>query len=469
MNELVIRDIPIRERAEPQVARVGDTIDGRYELLRDLGRGGAGAVFEARHIYTRRIVAIKIIREDSQSATLLDLHARLLREAQALAAARDPGIVDVIDAGIAQTGTPYLVLECLEGRTLEGLLAARERIPVIDTVAIGISLARSLAVAHRAGVVHRDVKPANVFVIRDPDGREHTKLVDFGIAAIPPAGQRKLSKAGALIGTPEYMSPEQLLAVDPVDARSDIYALGVTLYECLTGDVPYSGTYAQILLQSAAPRPTPKVRAGRPEVPPHIAEVIDRALEKARGDRFADMDAFASALAAAARASGVTRLHPALLGPPPLPDSAAARSVDAPLDYTQRRRCPRAAYVTPVRIIVDGMAIDGRSDDISETGMLVLCRGECPEDKAVAVRFASPIDGRVVTVLGRVRWVKGTGKHDHAQRAIGIHFDAVPDDLRASINRYAEMMEDPARRDPSGFSAPPPAVAASSAPALRLL
>ncbi len=455
MNELVIRDVSLRDRLELRTLGVGDTIDGRYELVRDLGRGAVGAVFEARHVYTRRRVAIKIIREDSQSATLSELRTRLLREAQALAAARDPGIVDVIDAGVASNGSPYLVLECLDGRTLEGLLAARERISVIDTVAIGLSLGRALSAAHRAGVVHRDVKPANVFVIRDPDGREYTKLVDFGIARIDDASERRLSKSGALIGTPEYMSPEQLLAVEEVDARSDIYALGVTLYECLTGQVPYSGTYAQILLQSASPHATPSVRAGRPDVPAPIAEVIDRALCKDRRDRYSDMDAFTAALTAAAKETRTTRLRSALLGPPPLPDSAAARSVDAPLDYTQRRRSPRAAYVTPVRLIIDGRTLDGRSEDISDTGMLVLCRGECPVDQSVAIRFASPIDGRVVTLLGRVRWVKGTGKQDHAQRAIGVQFDTIPDDVRASIHRYAELMEDPTKPEPTGFSLPP--------------
>ena len=132
------------------------------------------------------------------------------------------------------------------------------------------------------------------------------------------------------------------------------------------------------------------------------------------------------------------------------------------MDYKQRRRAPRAAYVTPVRILVDGYTIDGRSEDISESGMLVLCRGECPVNKTLGIRFASPIDGRVVTLSGQVRWVKGTGKHDQAQRAIGVQFDAVPDDVRASINRYAEMMEDPARREATGYSIP-----VSSAPVVR--
>jgi serine/threonine protein kinase len=457
MTEALSTDVWIRERAEPRMPGVGDTIDGRYELLRELGRGGAGAVFEARHVYTRRAVAIKIIREDRERATLNELKTRLLREAQALAAARDPGIVDVLDAGVAANGMPYLVLECLEGRTLEGLLAARERISPIDTAAIGMQLARSLAAAHRAGVVHRDVKPSNVFVMRTADGREHTKLVDFGIARIEQVAERRISKCGALIGTPEYMSPEQLLGRDDVDGRSDIYALGVTLYECLTGRVPYTGTYAQVLLQCATGDAVAPVRAIAPDVPEPLATVIDRALAKPREARFADMDAFADALEAVTAGA---RKHSALLGPPPLPPPAqpAMRALapalpEAPvIDYAQKRRSPRAAYVTPVRLLVDGFTLDGRSEDISESGMLVLCRGECSVNQSISVRFASPIDGRVVTVRGRVRWVKGAGRSDQVQRALGLEFETLPGDVRDSINRYAEMMEDPAKRDAPGSS-----------------
>jgi hypothetical protein len=442
-------DVVIRDRADRAMPGLGDVIDGRYEIRRELGRGGAGAVFEAMHVYTRRVVAIKLIREDAGTA-VHEQKARLLREAQALAAARDPGIVDVLDAGVAANGMPFLVLECLEGRTLEGLLASRGKLGATDVVAIGLQLARSLGAAHRAGVVHRDVKPSNVFITRGSHGREQTKLVDFGIARLEQSGGRKLSLAGALIGTPEYMSPEQLLAKDDIDARSDIYALGVTLFECLTGEVPFTGSYAQVLLQSASPTPAPSVRVTAPHIPDALVRVVDRAIAKAREERYADMDAFVAALTAVAPSA---RRYPALLGPPPLPAIRMIPREDVVLlpetpavDFTQRRRAPRAAYVTPVRIILDGRVLDGRSEDISESGMFVLCRGECPLGQSLAIRFASPIDGRVVTLSGRVRWVKALGR-DKAQRAIGVEFDGVPEDVRASIARYAEMMEDPQRRD----------------------
>jgi len=434
---------------------IGDTIDERYELLRDLGRGGAGAVFEARHVYTRRIVAVKILHTDQDGATLTALKARLLREAQALAAVCDPGIVDVLDAGLDGNAMPFLVLERLEGRTLEGLLATRGKLPVADTVAIGVQLARSLAAAHRAGVVHRDVKPSNVFIIRDAEGRERTKLVDFGIARVDLVAGSKLTTAGAPMGTPEYMSPEQLMAQTDIDERSDVYALGVTLFECLTGDVPYSGSYPEILLKSAVAPSTPSLHDAAPEVPIEVARVIDRALSKARGDRFPDMDSFASALEASTPSG---RRHPVLLGPPPapvvVPPPSRPPTPVAAIDFTQKRRSPRAAYVTPVRMLVDGATLDGRSEDISESGMLVLCRGELPINEPIEIRFASPIDGRVVTLQGHARWIKKTGRNDHAQRAIGLQFDAVPEELQLSIRHYAEMMEDPAKREGGTVSMP---------------
>jgi len=436
--------VSIRERAEAEFPPIGSVIDGRYELLRDLGRGGAGAVFEARHVYTRRVVAIKIVRGDRDGATIAELKARLLREAHALAAARHPGVVDVLDAGVEVSGRPFLVLERLEGRTLEGLLATRGRISATDTIAIGLQLAECLSAAHRAGIVHRDVKPSNVFLIRDPDGREHTKLVDFGIARLDRPTDRKISLCGALIGTPEYMSPEQLLAKDDIDTRSDVYALGVTLFECVTGTVPYSGHYPQILLQSATTTATPSVRSVAPDVPPGIAAVVDRALAKSRDERFRDMDEFAAALAAIPS----TRRQSALLGPPPLPAAGpvAAAEVDSPpVDYAQRRRAERTAYVTPVRLTVDGKTLDGRIEDISEGGLLVLFRGDCPADGPVDVRFASPIDGKDLALSGWIRWVKEARHQEHGVRAVGIELDALPPEVRASIQRYSAAMGDPPR------------------------
>jgi eukaryotic-like serine/threonine-protein kinase len=425
-------------RTEVALPGVGDVIDGRYRLRRELGRGGAGAVFEAVHVFTQRLVALKIVHCDGDPTTRHELQSRLLREAHALATARHPGIVDLLDAGVGQDGVPYLVLERLEGRTLEGLLASRGKLSATDTGAIGLQLADALGAAHEAGVVHRDVKPGNVFLVRDANGVEQTKLVDFGIAHLrAPLTEPRITCAGALIGTPEYMAPEQLLGADDVDARCDVYALGVTLFECLTGTVPYAGAYPQILLRSISSDPPPSVRLFAPDLSDALVHVIDRSIAKTRGHRYPTMAEFARALASV---FGDVKLRSTLLGAARL-SAASAGAAAIAADVKQRRRAPRAPYNTPVRIVLDRVSLDGRSEDISERGMLVLCRGECATDRLVQVRFASPIDGKVVALHARVRWVKG---HTLGLRALGVEFVEVPDDVRVSINRYARLMEDPA-------------------------
>src|SRR6187401_3382100 len=179
---------------------VGSLVDRRYRLKREIARGGAGAVFEAEHLYTNRPVAIKLLI--GEYARLSESRQRLLLEAQALSAARHPGIVHALDAGETEDGTPYLVMELLEGRTLEGILAVRRRISVADAVYVGLQLCDALGAAHERGIVHRDVKPSNVFISRSESGREVTKVVDFGIARLPQQNH-KLTQRGAVIGTPE--------------------------------------------------------------------------------------------------------------------------------------------------------------------------------------------------------------------------------------------------------------------------
>jgi serine/threonine-protein kinase len=221
---------------------VGNTVDGRYELRRDLGRGAGGIVFEARHTFTGRRVALKVVAPDVPRAKLEELRGRLMREARALAAVHHPGVVEVLDGGVLDDGTPFVVMENLEGRTLEGLLTTRGKLSIHETVALTLQLADALEATHEAGVVHRDMKPSNVLITRDRDGRERVKLVDFGIAQIAGSkDEEKLTGIGALIGTPAYMAPEQLLALEDVDLRADLYALGITMFECLTGNVPYIG------------------------------------------------------------------------------------------------------------------------------------------------------------------------------------------------------------------------------------
>ena len=256
----------VRRVSEPLV---GETVDTRYELRRLIARGGMGLVFEAHHRFTRRAVALKLLPDDLRGKK--EIRGRLLREAHALTAVRHPGFVEVLDAGVCGEHGPYLVLEMLDGRTLDGILAARRRLAIADTVQIGRQVCDAIAHANGRGVVHRDLKPSNLFIARNEIGEETLKLIDLGVAAVAEEQleqhDRKLTQAHEVVGTPEYMAPEQLWGRE-VDARTDVYAIGMSLFECLTGEVPYLGTYPDVLVQVSNATEPPSVREKRPDVPP---------------------------------------------------------------------------------------------------------------------------------------------------------------------------------------------------------
>jgi len=413
----------------------GDVIDGRYEVRSDLGRGAGGMVFEARHQFTGRTVALKIVAPGADRAQLAETRARLVREARALAAAHHPGIVEVLDGGVLADGTPYFVMEKLEGRSLEGLLAARRKIALEDAAAVGLQICDALGTAHKAGVVHRDLKPSNVFVVRERDGVERIKIVDFGTAQVAsPEADEKLTGSGAILGTPAYMAPEQLLAEADIDSQADIYALGVTLVECVTGRVPYEGNYQKVLLQVCSTTPPPSLRQVFPDLDPALAAVLQRAVAKKRTDRFANTLEFARALHAAVPAE---RRRTTLLGAPPVPRFAPANAPAA----DPRRKMPRAPYVTPVSLAVAGGTVDGRTEDISEGGLLVITRQACEANQRAKVRFASPIEGRVVTCDAHVRWVRAAPPEvANGARAIGLEFIEPSAEICASIARYVAAM-----------------------------
>jgi serine/threonine protein kinase len=437
---------------------IGTTVDRRYLLKREIARGGAGAVFEAEHIYTKRSVALKLLVPEQRSAA--EPRARLLREALALSAARHPGVVAALDAGETEDGTPYLVLELLEGRSLEGILAVRRRIGAADVAWVGAAICDALTNAHRQGIIHRDIKPSNVFIARDEQAREVVKVFDFGVARVP-SEHKKLTQDGALLGTPEYMAPEQLLARD-VDARTDLYAVGVTLYECLAGVVPFEGNFGEVLL-NVSTKPIPPLRDKVPGVPPDLAAAIEQALARDPDARFGDSMSFAQALRKSAPAEAPGSLLGIRQGPPPVPPrpgpraggaaapvslgaspslagapgpvSSRAVPVPPPLPAS-RRRFPRAPYVTPVRIYHGASILEGRSEDVSVGGLLVLAPQAFEQAELVKVRFALPMTGKVIEIGATARWVKAA----RATGAVGLQFSSLPSEAHEVIERYVTMM-----------------------------
>jgi serine/threonine protein kinase len=421
----------------------GAVIDGRYRLGREIARGGMSVVYFAEHLFTGRTVALKLLQ-----AHLLrdqDCRARLLREARALAMSRHPNVVEILDAGVTPNDELYVVLEMLDGRGLDGILTTRGSLSVGEAVYLGIKLCESLEYAHAHGVVHRDVKPSNVYVVRSDAGREAYKLIDFGIVAIDGVTtsetDEKLTKRGTLLGTPEYMAPERLLLKENVDHRSDLYSVAVTIYECLTGEVPFPGPYSEVLLAATTQLPL-DVRLKRPQVPDAVAEVVARGLARDPADRFQSAQAFARALA---KSSENLPRYTQLLGPAKEID-LGADEIDVldgggikPPPVPVRRRHIRAPYVTPVRIVrADGEVIEGRSEDISEGGLLVMTPLPAGETGGkVTVYFAPPAMSRAIAVQAMARWVRdGRGGI-----AAGMEFINIADEVRVAIAQYVKVLQ----------------------------
>jgi serine/threonine protein kinase len=251
-------------------------LSGRYRLESKLGSGGMSTVYLAVDEVLDRAVAIKLLhREISEEADQLE---RFRREARAAARLSHPNLVGVIDAG-EDDGRPYIVFEYIQGRTLKRRLQEEGRLPVDEAVAYAIEIGRGLTAAHARKLVHRDVKPQNVLI--DPDGR--AKVTDFGIARS--LESKGLTATGRVLGTTDYVSPEQAMGED-VDERSDVYSLGVVLYEMLTGDVPFRAETQVGVAMKHVNEPMPDVQARRPEVSAAVASVVDRATTKDPRDRY---------------------------------------------------------------------------------------------------------------------------------------------------------------------------------------
>ncbi len=274
------------------------------------------------------------------------------------------------------------------------------------------------------------------------------ELLDFGIAKILEEGavvRPKLTQENSIVGTPEYMSPEALLASPDVDARTDQYALGVTLYECLTGTVPFDGQYAEVLrkLSTTEPRPLQELRT---DVPDALALAIARSLSRDPAERFSSMSAFGEALDAAV--SGAKRVSLLGLHPPKaaLPGRDAPTVADVPkakqeLGAEHRRKFPRAPYVTLARILCEsGLTVDGRVEEVSEGGLQFVGDRAVPVNESVTIRFALPATGRMAEVKAEARWnrsMRGTN-------ATGFQFSDLLPDVREEIQKYVAIM----RADP---------------------
>jgi eukaryotic-like serine/threonine-protein kinase len=259
-------------------AHVVAALAQRYRVERPLGEGGMATVYLAEDLKHDRMVAVKVLKPELAAALGAE---RFLHEIRVTARLQHPHILPLFDSGEAE-GLLYYVMPYVEGENLRDRIKRHGQLPVSDALAIIGDVAAALTAAHAAGIVHRDIKPENILV-RDGEGL----VADFGIAlAISLAGRERLTATGLSLGTPSYMSPEQVSGEREIDGRSDVYSLGCVLYEALTGEAPFTGPTMQAVVAKTLTQPAPSARAHRPDVPPQTDAAIRRAMAKQPDERF---------------------------------------------------------------------------------------------------------------------------------------------------------------------------------------
>jgi eukaryotic-like serine/threonine-protein kinase len=278
--------------------REGEILAGKYRVERLLGQGGMGVVVAARHVELDELVALKFLLPEALGEP--EAVARFLKEARAAVRIKSEHVARVHDVGQLETGAPYIVMEYLEGSDLAAVIRERGALPIEDVVDYLAQACEAVANAHAMGIVHRDLKPSNLMLVRGNDGAECIKVLDFGISKVTSLrgedGSMNMTRSATVLGSPLYMSPEQMMSPRDVDGRTDIWALGTIIYELLTARVPFEAeTLPAISVLIATTDPVP-LREHRPDVPPALAAVAARCMAKKRDDRFADVGELAAAL-----------------------------------------------------------------------------------------------------------------------------------------------------------------------------
>jgi tRNA A-37 threonylcarbamoyl transferase component Bud32 len=375
----------------------GNLVGSRYRLLRLIGHGGMGAVWAAKNEAISRDVAIKVMRPDviARDPTAL---ARFFDEAKICGSIRHPGIVDVLDLGRAEDGSPFLVMELLSGRALDALLARGRMVP-LEILPIIRDVSRTIALAHAQRIVHRDLKPANLFLHTTPTGDVVVKVLDFGISKVLVRGRTQAGQRDDVVGSPAYMSPEQADGRIEIDARSDVYSLGVILFQSMSGRFPFDiSNYEQLMLDLAT-RDPPSLSAFVSDLPKPVAELVDAALRRLPQDRISSatdladrIDKVIAALGGDARTSSQQALPKVAAAAVAAAATVAAQ--DAVLAAWEGPRPPQ----TPAQ----GTTV--------QTGPAMSTTVVGPRRRAAsALRAALIVLGAAVGVLGVTWWVTTSG------------------------------------------------------------
>ncbi len=308
---------------------IGQVFAGKYRVDSVIGEGGMGYVIAAHHLQLETKVAIKLLKPELLNNA--EAVARFAREARAAVRIVSQHVARVFDVGQLDNGAPYMVMEYLEGGDLSNVVAQRGPLPLAEAVDYLLQACEAIAEAHNAGIVHRDLKPANLFCARRPDGSTTIKVLDFGISKVT-GGPSSFNhtKTTAIMGSPIYMSPEQMESTRGVDMRTDIWGLGVILYEIVTGRTPFEGSALPEICLRVATQPPPSIRALRPDVPPGLEAAILRCLEKDRDKRYANVAQLAAGLRDFATPRGRMSVESILRTVPAGTETASANTLPAP-------------------------------------------------------------------------------------------------------------------------------------------
>jgi serine/threonine-protein kinase len=382
--------------------RPGHVLAGKYRVERTLGSGGMGVVVAARHTVLDQRVALKFMKSGMVSDP--DATDRFLREARAVVRLRGEHVARVFDVGQLDDGAPYIVMEYLEGRDL-GAVLARGVLPVTDAVDHILDACVGVAEAHASGIIHRDLKPQNLFLTRRPDGSSLVKVLDFGVSKAPVAegvaGRPTVSSA--MMGSPLYMAPEQMRSARDVDERADVWAIGVILYELMSGALPFVGESVAVVCAKVLGEPPRPLADAAPRLPVELCRVVERCLRKAPEERYPHVADLGEALvpyatergrAAAQSIRSIVARPRTLEEPPPLDVSSTVST----LGRTTRRQASGEVRAGGARLKWTGLVLAS----VAAAALLVIGavrRGRPPEREEIATPRAQPAPTPVVTPL----------------------------------------------------------------------
>ena len=425
--------------APPSTASVdevspGEMLAGKYRVERVLGRGGMGVVIAARNVELDQRVAIKCIHASlAKDGIAVE---RFLREGRAAVQLRSEHVAKVLDVGRLQDGVPFLVLEYLEGQDLGERLSERGALPAGDAARYLVEACEAVSEAHALGIVHRDLKPENLFLAVGLGGESNVKVLDFGVSKRTGRGLVALTQAATVVGSPMYMAPEQLRAARDLDARCDVWALGVTLRELLTGRMPFEADSVPELTLKIAHEPPRPIEDDRPGLPPELIAIVDRCLSKDREDRYADAGELATALQAYLSVERVTRttLKSGSSGPPSNGRASQHRPQAVTLtspDLVASRRPSRAwRAVALVAVVGSVLAVVGmrRVPPVASAPMVIAAR-EPIADAPASLRVdadAPPPAAAVVSATPPARVAPRRAPAAAPRRAPVVKNDEIP-------------------------------------------